>query len=333
MRFILNCFIIVAVVCIANATTLKEFESWMQLHNKHYATNEEKMYRMSVFEENVRRINAMNSESNRVQYGINAFADRTMDELRKSYTSRSYSKSMKAVEMNHVVAPRAKVDKLPKEFNWVDRGAVTSVKDQGDCGSCFAFGAVGTMEGQLFLRKGKLVNLSEQNILDCDHECQVFPDIGKMCDEACDGGMEPNVFQWVIKNGGINLLDDYPYKAKKGKCRFDKSKAVGGFRNWTYVTVEYEDDLRQYLYDNGPVSVGVHAEEWFYYSGGIFDSKCQTENDHAVLLTGWGEASDGTPYWIIKNSWGTSWGMNGYIYLIRGKNKCGILELMSQIHF
>jgi len=322
-----------ALVCLATASVLEDFESWMRLHNKKYASKEEKMYRLTVFEQNIRMINSLNSANDGTHYAVNAFADRTMDELRKSYTSRSYSKAMSGVKINSIVAPPAQLDKLPKEFNWLDRGAVTSVKDQGDCGSCWAFGAVGTMEGQVFLHEGKLVDLSEQNLVDCDHECQKFPDLGKLCDDGCDGGMEPNAFQYVIKNGGIMLLEDYPYTGEDGECKFDKSKAIGGFTNWTYVTVKNEDDLRQYLYDNGPVSIGVHADEWFYYSGGVFDSSCQTENDHAVLLTGWGETSSGIPYWIIKNSWGKSWGLKGYIHLIRGKNKCGMLELMSQIHY
>jgi len=313
---------------------MEDFESWMKANNKHYDSLEEKMYRMRVFQDNVRMIAEMNKANDGTEYGINAFADRTMAELRKTYTSRSYARTMKGVKMNNVVAPPARLSELPTEFNWLDKGAVTSVKDQGNCGSCWAFGAVGTMEGQVFLHEGKLVDLSEQNLVDCDHECQVFPGgMGKMCDEGCDGGMEPNAFQYVIKNGGVMMLEDYPYTGYEGSCKFDKNKAIGGFTNWTYVTVENEDDLRQYLYDNGPVSVGVHADEWFYYSSGVFDSNCQTENDHAVLLTGWGETSDGVPYWIIKNSWGKSWGMKGYIHLIRGKNKCGILELMSQIHY
>jgi cathepsin F len=319
-----------ALVCIAAAYN-SDFEAWMKKYNKNYSSVEEKMYRYKVFKDNVEKIGIMNSKNSGARFGINAFADRTMEEMRKTHTSRKSFKSFAELKLPHVVAPHAKND-LPTSFNWVDQGAVTGVRDQGNCGSCWAFGAVGTMEGQFFLKKGTLYELSEQNLVDCDHVCQNIPGWGKACDQGCDGGMEVNAFQYVIQNGGINLRADYPYQASVGTCRYDSSKSVGGFNNWIIVSVDDEDDLRQYLYDNGPVSVGVHADEWFYYSGGIFDSSCQTQNDHAVLLTGWGE-ENGTPYWIIKNSWGTDWGMDGYIHLIRGKNKCGILELMSQVKF
>jgi len=325
-------FVVAALVCGAFAADLAdEFNAWCTKFNKVYASDEERAYRMKVFGDNVAEIAQLNAENNGATFGVNAYSDRTHDELVRSFTSRSLKSVMRNVEMETIVAPPANLSALPKEFDWAKKGAVTGVKDQGNCGSCWAFGAVGTMEGQLYLKKKKLENLSEQNLVDCDHECQTYSGY-KICDEGCDGGMEPNAFQYVIKNNGINLLKDYPYTAKVGKCKFNSATAVKGFKSWTYVTVKKEDDLRQFLYDNGPISVGVHAEEWFHYSGGIFDSSCQLQNDHAVLLTGWGEDSKGTPYWIIKNSWGTSWGIKGYIHLIRNKNKCGILEMMSQIH-
>jgi len=320
-----------ALVCVASASLAEEFDAWAKKYDKTYVSEAERQYRMGVFAQTKAKIAALNAAATTEEYGLNAFSDRTHEELVRRFTSRSLRAVMKDVNMETIVAPPANLSALPKSFNWVSKGAVTSVKDQGNCGSCWAFGAVGTMEGQYFLKKGKLENLSEQNLVDCDHECQLFGST-KICDEGCDGGMEPNAFQYVIKNNGINLLKDYPYTAKVGKCKFDSAKAVKGWHSWKYVTVKAEDDLRQYLYDNGPVSIGVHAEEWFHYSGGIFNSACQTANDHAVLLTGWGEDSKGTPYWIIKNSWGTSWGINGYIHMIRGKNKCGMLEMMSQIH-
>jgi len=330
MNGVVKFVVVAALVCVATASLADEFDEWAKKYGKTYDSIAERLYRMSVFEKTKEKVAKLNARATSETYGLNAFADRTEEELTKRYTARSLKTIMNLVDFNTVVAPSANVSALPKSFNWVSKGAVTSVKDQGDCGSCWAFGAVGTMEGQLFLKKGKLDNLSEQNLVDCDHECQYFSGT-KLCDEGCDGGMEPNAFQYVIKNNGINLLKDYPYTATAGKCKFNSKTAVSGFRSWHYVTVKAEDDLRQYLYENGPVSVGVHADEWFYYTGGIFESSCKTENDHAVLLTGWGEDSKGTPYWIIKNSWGKSWGIDGYIHLLRGKNKCGILEMMSQI--
>jgi len=330
MNCAMKCLLVAALVCVASASLSDEFDAWAQKFGKTYASVEERQYRMFVFRQNKAKINKLNAMNSGVTYRLNAFADRTVDELTKRYTARTLKSAMKGVQFSSVLAGPANLTYLPKYFNWLDKGAVTSVKDQGDCGSCWAFGSVGTMEGQLFLKYGKLVDLSEQNLVDCDHECQLYSG-EKVCDEGCNGGMEPNAFQYVIKNNGINTLEDYPYTGYEGSCKYDASKAIHGWTSWNYVTVNAEDDLRQYLYDNGPVSVGVHADEWFFYDGGVFDSDCDVENDHAVLLTGWGETDDGTPYWIIKNSWGTDWGMDGYIHLIRGKNKCGILEMMSQI--
>jgi len=330
MNGFVKVFVVAALVCVAAATIEDEFKEWTEKYGKTYETEEERVYRLSVFKENKAKIERLNAQSTSETYGLNIFADRTAAELTRRAGSKSLKSAMKGVKMNTIVAPPANLSALPKEFNWVKKGAVTSVKDQGDCGSCWAFGAVGTMEGQLFLKKGKLENLSEQNLVDCDHECQTYSG-WKICDNGCDGGEEPNAFQYVIKNNGINLLKDYKYTAKAGTCKFNSATAVKGWSSLDFVTVKHEDDLRQFIYDHGPISVGVHADEWFYYNGGVFNSACETENDHAVLLTGWGE-ENGTPYWIIKNSWGTDWGVKGYMHMIRNKNKCGILEMMSLIH-
>ena len=334
MKTIAKLLVVAAAVAgVALAGIADDFEAWARKYGKTYATAEEREQRLRVFEENVRLIARKNAESAGERYAVNAFADMTEAELQRRFTSRALQKGMRTLGMPSVRARPADAARLPKQFDWVEKGAVSPVKNQKSCGSCWAFGAVGTMEGQWFLRTGKLAEFSEQNLVDCDHECMVFPGTTEeSCDDGCDGGMEPNAFQYVIKNNGIMLRSDYPYTGRVGKCKFDPARVVGHFTNWTFVTVDHEDDLRQYLYDHGPVSVGVHADEWFYYSGGVFNSTCQTENDHAVLLTGWGEDANGTPYWIIKNSWDTTWGIDGYIHLYRGNNKCGILEMMSQIH-
>jgi len=317
----------------------KAFNDWARVHGKSYTSEAERVFRLGVFEANLDRIARMNDRDSidGARFSATVFADRTPEELAKFYLrpvpAATRTELFKTNAVLHL-GPSRIAATLPDNFDWAGQGAVTPVKNQASCGSCWAFGAVGNMEGQWFLHgeEGKLLSLSEQNLVDCDSECMYFPQTKTTeCDEGCNGGMEPNAFTHVIKTGGIMSGTDYPYKGRASTCKFDKSKAVAHFSNWTFVDVTDEEVLREFLYSNGPVSIGAHADEWFYYSGGVFDSSCKTENDHAILLTGWGVTESGIKYWVIKNSWGTSWGIKGYMHLIRGKNKCGMLEMMSTI--
>lgn len=333
-------FVVVGVAC----ATEELFAQWELDNGKVYGTDAERQYRRSVFEANLDRINRLNNRDSidAAHFSINSFADRTPEELAKFYLRPVSAATRTELFKTHpVIRPTASASalSLPDAFNWVDQGAVTPVKNQASCGSCWAFGAVGNMEGQWFLHgkkdkgTGKLESLSEQNLVDCDKECMYFPQTKTTeCDEGCSGGMEPNAFTHVIKSGGIMSEDGYPYKGRASTCKFDKTKVVAVFSNWSFVDITDEETaLREFLYTNGPVSIGVHADEWFYYSSGVFDSSCKLENDHAVLLTGWGQTESGIKFWIIKNSWGAGWGIKGYMHMIRGKNKCGMLEMMSTI--
>jgi len=215
------------------------------------------------------------------------------------------------------------IEDLPTSFDWRPKGAVTAVKDQGACGSCWAFSATGNMEGQWFLAGHELTSLSEQNLVDCDHECQDGTD----CDQGCDGGLQPNAYQYVIKNHGIDTEKSYSYEGDDGTCRF-KSNSVGAtISNWTFVS-QNEDQMAAYLVDHGPVAVAVDALIWQFYVGGVITVGCGTDLDHGVLLVGFDEEVDvfgfKIQYWIIKNSWGADWGNAGYVYIERGNGQCGV---------
>lgn len=322
---------------VASALGSELFEDWVSKHNKKYSTLEEFEHRRQVFMSNIKLIKQLNLESPGTTFSLNKFSDLTPEEFSEMYL-RPVSKQERddLFRRSPVTRPARSNDDLPEEFNWVDHGAVASVKDQRSCGSCWAFGATGNMEGQWYLygtdRSKEIVSFSPQNLVDCDHECMYFPSVNATeCDMGCDGGMEPNAFQYVINNGGIMSYNDYPYTGVASKtCHYNKSQSVAKFSSWTYIECD-EDTLMEQLYKRGPLSIGACATFWQFYSSGVYSSVCCSANNHAVLLTGWGVTEEGTKYWIIKNSWGTSWGKSGYIWLQRGVNKCGILEMISTI--
>lgn len=206
---------------------------------------------------------------------------------------------------------------LPESIDWRSKGAVTPVKNQGFCGSCWAFSAVGAMEGQHFLKTKKLVSLSEQNLVDCSPK-----------DTGCHGGNMDNAFEYVIKNNGIDTENGYPYEARDGKCRYVPTKVGATFSNYIHLPFGNEATLQEAVATSGPVAVGIDAgNELFHnYKEGIFDPDDCTRNlDHGVLVVGYG-TENGKDYWLVKNSWGHHWGIDGYIKMARNKNLCGIAD-------
>lgn len=216
------------------------------------------------------------------------------------------------------------IDALPDEFDWRPKGAVTPVKDQGACGSCWAFSATGNMEGQWFLAGHPLTSLSEQNLVDCDHECQDADD----CDQGCNGGLQPNAYQYVIKNGGIDTEASYKYEGDDETCKFNSASIGAKISNWTFIPKD-EDQMAAYLVQHGPLAVAVDATIWqFYVGSGVLTISCGTSLDHGVLVVGYGTETDifgyKINYWIIKNSWGADWGDSGYIYIEKDVGECGV---------
>ncbi len=294
------------------------FEEWMHLHGKTYATAEEKAYREVVFTKNSYLIEERNRLPGRtVMLGLNKFADLLPEEFagRKGY-----------IPTPHTHAPLlAPYIELPNEVDWVAAGAVTPVKNQGQCGSCWSFSTTGSVEGAWFIKQGQLVSLSEQQLVDCS---------GPEGNMGCNGGLMDQAFTYIIKNGGICSEADYPYTSgggANGTCH--TCTPVAHISSYVDVQPNNETALMAAVAQQ-PVSVAVEADglDWQFYMGGIVSDACGTNLDHGVLVVGYGTDYTGQPqdYWKVKNSWGPTWGEQGYIRLARGSKfaphgQCGIL--------
>jgi len=259
-------------------------------------------------------------------FGITKFSHLTSDEFKSKMLGRRPSPN-KAFDVP-VLDPVK--DTSETEVDWRLKGAVTAVKNQNVCGSCWAFSVVETVESAYFLSTGSLEVLSTEQLVSCDP-----------FDLGCFGGLTEYGYEYVMNAGGLQTATDYPDHSSRtgiaGHCQFDSSKTVAQITGWKYVVdpcyygacqTQDEDALASALATYGPISVSVHADLWSYYIGGVFNLPCPSsalEQDHAVQLVGYNKAET-TPYWIIRNSWDVDWGIEGYLYLAMGSNLCGVAD-------
>ncbi|XP_038189296.1 procathepsin L-like [Arvicola amphibius] len=295
-----------------------EWHEWKTRHGKTYITHEEGQKR-AVWEDN-RRVIEMHNEDyakgvHDFSMEMNAFGDLTNTEFRELMTG---FQSMGSKEVEDLFQEPLLGD-VPKFVDWRDHGYVTPVKNQGQCGACWAFSAVGSLEGQMFRKTGRLVSLSEQNLVDCSWSYG---------NSGCDGGLMEHAFQYVKDNEGIDTSASYPYEARNGTCRYNPKNSAAKVMGFVKV-LPSEYVLMKAVATVGPISVGIdtkHHSFQFYRGGMYYEPRCSSSKlDHAVLVVGYGEESDGKKYWLVKNSWGAGWGMNGYIKMARDRNNnCGI---------
>ncbi|PHT30400.1 hypothetical protein CQW23_29994 [Capsicum baccatum] len=300
-------------------------EQWMVRHGRVYKDEAEKGKRLMIFKENLKFIESINKAGNlSYKLGINEFADITSDEFFAKYTALNMPSSHPSpspMSSAEFMINDLTDDDIPSNLDWRDNGVVTQVKHQGRCGCCWAFSAVGALEGAYKLATGQLIELSEQELLDCTTN-----------NRGCDGGYMTNAFEFIIQNGGISTRSNYPYQGQQYTCRSQEQTPavqISGYQ----VVPESETALLQAV-TKQPVSIGIStSQEFQFYRGGTYHGSCADRINHAVTVIGYGTDEQGQKYWLLKNSWGTNWGENGFMKIIRDTGNpgghCDITKLSS----
>jgi len=301
-------FALLAVSALARLAPLSEneyqtqFIAFTQTFNKQY-TSEAMFSRYNTFKYWVDFVRNHNSANHTWEAGINEFSDLMPEEFAAIYLT-----GLK-IDAEPDTHPEVDLSNLPNDVDWRGK-AVTGVKNQGQCGSCWAFSATGAMEGFSATKKGSLPNLSEQQLVDC---------AGSMGNQGCNGGWPNKAIQYAASKGSCSQ-GSYPYTGRQGSCR----TCTSTFKPAGARTGSGENTLIAQL-NSYPVSVCVDASGGFQsYKGGVFSGPCGSSINHAILAVGYT-----AQYLIVKNSWGTTWGSGGYIFMARGKNLCGVNQNLA----
>ncbi|KAF2314140.1 hypothetical protein GH714_023663 [Hevea brasiliensis] len=288
------------------------YERWRSHHTVSRSLHE-KHKRFSVFKYNVMTVHNTNKQDKPYKLKLNKFADMTSHEFRSTYAGSKvkHHRMFRGAPQGNGSFMHEKVERVPPSVDWRKKGAVTGVKDQGQCGSCWAFSTIAAVEGINQIKTNKLVSLSEQELVDCDTDEN----------QGCNGGLMDYAFEFIKNQGGITTEANYPYQAEDGTCDVSKENSPAvSIDGYEKVPGNNEDALLKAV-ANQPVSVAIDA-------GGVFTGSCGTELDHGVAIVGYGTTVDGTKHWVVKNSWGPEWGEKGYIRMQRGTSEkeglCGI---------
>lgn len=325
MKFLVALALIVACASAVsvNLTSDGEWAAYKTLHGKVYEAAEE-VSRRAIWAKNTMKVVMHNAEAAQGKHTytlkMNVYGDMSHEEFLSKMVGVKQSK--KASSASSFMTPAN--FKAPTSVDWRKQGYVTPVKDQGQCGSCWAFSAIASLEGQHFKKTGKLVSLSEQNLVDCS---------GKFGNQGCNGGLMDQAFDYIKANKGIDTEASYPYKAVDQKCKFKAADVGATVTGYTDVTSGDESALTDAIASVGPISVAIDAshDSFQLYSSGIYNEPdcSSSELDHGVTAVGYDTSADGD-FYIVKNSWAASWGMDGYIQMSRNKNnQCGIATSAS----
>lgn len=324
----MNKLIIVALLaaCVfARFTTMQEtdmaaaFKKFKQTYNKKYS-DEHDTARFAIFKDNLRRIEQFNKNDS-ASHGITQFADLSHEEFSQMYLG--YKPALRTSQAK--VSLQSVPFTAPTAIDWTTQGAVTPVKNQGSCGSCWAFSTTGSIEGQYVLQlKNTLTSFSEQQLVDCDTKE----------DQGCNGGLMDNAFTY-LESAKLETEAAYPYKGVDGSCSYNATLGLTSVSSFVDIAqgstvADTENTMGVALDQVGPLSVAINANNLQFYTSGISNPLICNPNglNHGVLIVGLG-SSEGKDFWKVKNSWGTSWGEKGYFRIIRGKGKCGIEKAVS----
>lgn len=324
-------FFVLALVGVASAAlTLEQLfdAEWLHFkvhHKKDYEGPTVEAFRKKIFLQNSHMIARHNIRHAKGEVSYNLGMNQFGDMLHHEFVSRMNG----LLRSNRTRLGSTWINpeniEVPKSVDWRDKGAVTPVKNQGHCGSCWSFSTTGALEAQMFRKTGELVSLSEQNLVDCS---------GEFGNNGCAGGLMDNAFAYIKENHGLDSEASYPYEGKQGECRYKKSGRAGDDTGFVDIPSGDEEALTKALATVGPVSIAIDAshESFQFYKSGVYNPPdCDSHNlDHGVLAVGYGTSDDNEAYYIVKNSWGKLWGEDGYIRMSRNSdNECGVATQAS----
>ncbi|KAI3351476.1 hypothetical protein L3Q82_020321, partial [Scortum barcoo] len=307
--------VVTAVFCSLSNISAAHLDSFMEHFDRKYEVNSDEFHRRHLhFQDAIKRhayLNSFSTAPQSAKYGINQFSDLSQREFKDVYLRASAERA--------AAFSGLKTEVLPAKFDWRDKGVVAPVQNQQACGSCWAFSVVGAMQSAHAIGGSQLTQLSVQQVVDCSYQ-----------NSGCSGGSPVEALNW-LKQTRVKLVaqSEYSYKAKTGICHFFSPSHAGvAVKNFTAHDFSgKEEAMMGQLVERGPLAAIVDAVSWQDYLGGIIQHHCSSQwSNHAVLIVGYDTSGD-IPYWIVQNSWGTSWGNEGYVYIKIGGNVCGECDL------